>query len=134
MKVPLTILDHLERAELVYGAASLVVDEPDQPAAPLARRSPAPGWASWPGPRPAGSTQLGVGLGERVGVVSQNSARLLTAFWGVSAYGRVLVPVNFRLSAHEVGYIVEHSRGVGRCSSIPSSTTRWPTSPRATAS
>ena len=42
-------------------------------------------------------------------IVSQNSARLLTAFWGVSAYGRVLVPVNFRLTAHEVQYIVEHS-------------------------
>ena len=34
MKVPLTILDHLERAELVYGGRSLVVDEPEQPAAP----------------------------------------------------------------------------------------------------
>ena len=75
----------------------------------VAGRSPVPGWASWPGPRPAGSTNSASALGERVAVVSQNSARLLTAFLGVSAYGRVLVPVNFRLSAHEVGYIVEHS-------------------------
>ena len=42
-------------------------------------------------------------------MVSHNSARLLTAFWGVSGYGRVLVPVNFRLSRDEVAYIVEHS-------------------------
>ncbi|MDQ1461274.1 MAG: hypothetical protein QOI08_2758, partial [Actinomycetota bacterium] len=41
--------------------------------------------------------------------VSHNSARLLTAFFGVSAYGRVLVPTNFRLNAEEIGYIVEHS-------------------------
>src|SRR4051812_48627098 len=108
VKVPLTILDHLERAELVYGARGLVVDEPEQPAAP---------WPELTGARmgelaraqACGLERLGVGLGERVAVISQNSARLLTAFWGVSAYGRVLVPVNFRLAAHEVQYIVEHS-------------------------
>ena len=108
MKVPLTILDHLERAELVYGARTLVVDEPDPPGAR---------WPDLTGARmgelaraqAAGLDRLGVGLGERVAVVSQNSARLLTAFWGVSAYGRVLVPVNFRLNVQEVKYIVEHS-------------------------
>jgi acyl-CoA synthetase (AMP-forming)/AMP-acid ligase II len=108
VKVPLTILDHLERAELVYGARTLVVDEPDQPAAQ---------WPELSGTRMAelaraqacGLEALGVGLGERVAMVSHNSARLLTAFWGVSAYGRVLVPVNFRLGADEVRYIVEHS-------------------------
>jgi acyl-CoA synthetase (AMP-forming)/AMP-acid ligase II len=108
VKVPLTILDHLERAEQVYGSRVLVVDEPDQPASP---------WPELTGARlgelaraqACGLEALGVGLGERVAVVSQNSARLLTAFWGVSAYGRVLVPVNFRLSAREITYIVEHS-------------------------
>ncbi len=49
------------------------------------------------------------GHGERVAIVSHNSARLLTSFFGVSAYGRVLVPINFRLNAEEIGYIVEHS-------------------------
>ena len=109
MKVPLTILDHLERAELVYG--DRVRSWSTSPTSPRrrGRRSPAPAWASWPGRRPAASTRLGVGLGERVAIVSQNSARLLTAFFGVSGYGRVLVPVNFRLNAREVGYIVEHS-------------------------
>ena len=57
----------------------------------------------------AGLDALGVGHGERVAVVSHNSARLLTSFFGVSAYGRVLVPVNFRLGPDEVAYIVEHS-------------------------
>jgi acyl-CoA synthetase (AMP-forming)/AMP-acid ligase II len=41
--------------------------------------------------------------------VSHNSARLLTSFFGVSGHGRVMVPINFRLNAEEVGYIVEHS-------------------------
>ena len=56
----------------------------------------------------AGLDALGVGRGERVAVVSHNSARLLEAFFGVTAWGRVLVPVNFRLSRDEVAYIVEH--------------------------
>ena len=33
MRVPLTVNDFLERAELVYGDRIGVVDEPDQPAA-----------------------------------------------------------------------------------------------------
>ena len=52
---------------------------------------------------------LGIGIGERVAIVSHNSARLLTALFGVSGSGRVLVPINFRLVAEEVKYIVEHS-------------------------
>jgi acyl-CoA synthetase (AMP-forming)/AMP-acid ligase II len=53
--------------------------------------------------------RIGVGPGDRVAVVSQNSARLMTSFFGVCGYGRVLVPVNFRLRPDEVRYIVEHS-------------------------
>ena len=107
MRVPLTILDHLRRAELVYGDRIAVVDEPDQPAA---------SWGSLTyrelGDRAralaAGLDALGVPAGARVAMVSQNSARLLTAFFGVSGWGRVLVPVNFRLAAEEVAYIVDH--------------------------
>jgi acyl-CoA synthetase (AMP-forming)/AMP-acid ligase II len=53
--------------------------------------------------------QLGVPPGGRVAIVSQNSARLLTSFFGVSGWGRVLVPINFRLSQAEIDYIVRHS-------------------------
>ncbi|MEI2671483.1 MAG: AMP-binding protein [Marmoricola sp.] len=53
--------------------------------------------------------QLGIGVGDRVAYVSQNSGRLLTAFFGVCGSGRVIVPINFRLSAEEVRYIIEHS-------------------------
>ena len=35
MKIPLTIADHLRRAELVYGNRTAFVDEPDQVASPL---------------------------------------------------------------------------------------------------
>ncbi len=108
MRVPLTVNDFLERAELVYGDRIGLVDEPDQPAASwesntwreIARRARA---------QAAGLDALGVGEGERVAVVSHNSARLFTALFGVSGSGRVLVPINFRLNAEEIGYIVEHS-------------------------
>ena len=42
-------------------------------------------------------------------IVSHNAARLLVALFGVSGSGRILVPVNFRLNADEVAYIIEHS-------------------------
>ncbi len=108
MKVPLTIADFLRRAELVYPERIGVVDEPEQPAA---------SWGSLTyrqvGERArahaAALDHLGIAKGERVAIVSQNAARLLTAFYGVSAFGRVLVPINFRLHAEEVAYIVEHS-------------------------
>jgi acyl-CoA synthetase (AMP-forming)/AMP-acid ligase II len=108
MKVPLTIIDHLERAELVYGNRTLVFDEPDQPATPWPAMTAAR-MAETARAQAAALDGLGIGVGERVAVVSQNSARLLTAFWGVSASGRILVPVNFRLNAAEVEYIVDHS-------------------------
>ena len=108
MQVPLTIADHLERAALVYPDRIGVVDEPDQTA---------PSWGSLTYRRvaelaraqAAALDELGVGRGERVAIVSHNAARLLVSFFGVSAWGRVLVPVNFRLNAEEIGYIVEHS-------------------------
>lgn len=107
MKVALTINDHLRRAEQVYGDRIAVIDEPDQPAqswgsftyAELAQRARR---------QAKGLDDLGIPVGARVAVVSHNSARLLTSFFGVSGSGRVLVPINFRLAADEVAYIIEH--------------------------
>ncbi|WP_116198487.1 AMP-binding protein [Amycolatopsis circi] len=104
----LSVRDFLDRAETVYPDRIAVVDEPAQPAESwgsvtyreLARRARA---------QAANLDALGVPVGGRVAVVSHNSARLLTSFFGVSGWGRVLVPVNFRLAAAEVRYIVEHS-------------------------
>jgi acyl-CoA synthetase (AMP-forming)/AMP-acid ligase II len=108
MFVPFGALDFLERAATVYGDRIGVVDEPVQPAAPwedLTYRRV----AELARAQAAGLDALGVPLGARVAVVSPNSARLLTSFFGVSGYGRVLVPVNFRLTAEEVSYVVSHS-------------------------
>ncbi|HLM16227.1 MAG TPA: AMP-binding protein, partial [Acidimicrobiia bacterium] len=82
MKVPLTIVDHLERAEVVYGRRTVLVDEPDQLAASWGGLTAAE-MASRARAQAAGLDDLGVTQGERVAIVSHNSARLLTAFWGV---------------------------------------------------
>lgn len=107
MKVALSIVDHIRRAEQVYGDRVAIVDEPDQPA---------PSWgtityremAVRARAQAAALDALGVPQGARIAVVSQNSARLITSFFGVSGFGRVLVPINFRLVAEEVSYIVDH--------------------------
>ena len=108
MKVALTVNDFLRRAEQIYPNRVAIVDEPVQPAeswgtltyAEMAQRARA---------QAAALDAMGIDTGERVAIISHNSARLLTALFGVSGSGRVLVPINFRLVAEEVKYIVEHS-------------------------
>jgi fatty-acyl-CoA synthase len=107
VKVPLTIRDHIDRARLVYGDRIAVVDEPDQPAIPLAGVT-YHRLHELAAAQAARLDELGVAPGERVAIVSHNSARLLAGFYGVSGWGRVYVPINFRLSADEIDFIVGH--------------------------
>jgi fatty-acyl-CoA synthase len=107
MKVPLTIADFLHRGALVYGDRPALIDEPGTAGTlgtityrSLARRASGVACAL---------DDMGIGVGERVAVVSPNAARFGILFFGVSGFGRVLVPINYRLNADEVGYIVEHS-------------------------
>jgi acyl-CoA synthetase (AMP-forming)/AMP-acid ligase II len=106
MKVPLTIRDHLDRGAVAYPQRIGIIDEPmpgsigEITYADLARKAAA---------QAARLDKLGIGFGERIAIVSPNSGRLLVSFFGVAAYGRVLVPINFRLKPDEVRYIVEHS-------------------------
>jgi fatty-acyl-CoA synthase len=107
MKVPLTIGDFLRRGAAVYGDRTAVFDEPGTAGSlgALTYReldSRARGMA-------LALAEMGIGPGERVAIVSPNAARFLISFFGVSGYGRVLVPVNFRLNADEISYIVAHS-------------------------
>ncbi len=108
MFYPLTVRDFLDRAETVYPDRVGVLDEPDQPAPSLGSQTYRE-IAAHARAQAARLDQLGVPRGGRVAVVSQNSARLLTSFFGVSGWGRTLVPVNFRLSRAEIAYIVGHS-------------------------
>src|SRR5687768_17607238 len=104
MHVALSTRDFLRRGALVYGDRIALVDEPDRPGSwgaityrELAQRARAVG---------AGLDALGVGVGERVAIVSPNAARFVAALSGVCDAGRILVPINFRLHPHEVAYIL----------------------------
>src|ERR1700685_291631 len=107
MRVALTVADFLNRAASVYGDRTAVVDEPSVSGSygtltysELEARARGMALAL---------DDLGVDHGERVAIVSPNSGRFLTSYFGVSGYGRVLGPINFRLPAEEIGYIVGDS-------------------------
>src|SRR5687768_13922931 len=99
MQVPLNILDYLKRGATVFPDRVAVVDEPHGPAslgevtfADLLARSR--GMAN-------ALEKLDVAHGQRIAIVSQNSARFLISLFGTSGFGRVLVPINFRLNTVE---------------------------------
>src|SRR5262249_37671292 len=82
-------------------------DEPNPPGGGLGRITYAD-FARMSRSLAAALDDLGVPASARVAVVSPNAARFLVSLFGVSAYGRVLVPVNYRLRADEIAYILEH--------------------------
>jgi len=108
MIVPLTLGDFLERAELVYGHREAVVDEPNPPGGGLGRVTYSQ-FGDMARSLAVALDELGVAEHERVAIVSPNAARFLVSLFGVSVFGRVLVPINFRLNAEEIRYIIEHS-------------------------
>ncbi|MGW1868433.1 AMP-binding protein [Streptomyces mauvecolor] len=108
MRIPMTVSDFLDRAELGFSSSTGVVDEPDQPGPPvhgLTYGRVAERVRAWQ----AGFDALGVGEGERVAVVSHNSARMLELLFAVPMSGRICVPVNFRLKPEEIEYVVRQS-------------------------
>ncbi|HZN14573.1 MAG TPA: AMP-binding protein [Acidimicrobiales bacterium] len=108
MRVPLTVADFIERAELVFPERTGAIDEPSPPGGSLGTITY--GQIARKARGMAGALdRMGVGLGERVAIVSPNAARFLVTFYGTSAYGRIVVPINFRLNSEEIAYIVEHS-------------------------
>jgi acyl-CoA synthetase (AMP-forming)/AMP-acid ligase II len=107
VRVELMVSDFLRRAAGVAPDDVAIVDEPGVQGAlgavtygSMARRSAS---------LASRLDELGVPHGARVAIVSPNSAKFLCSFFGVSGYGRILVPVNYRLNAREVAYVVGHS-------------------------
>jgi acyl-CoA synthetase (AMP-forming)/AMP-acid ligase II len=104
MKVPLSTADFVYRARTVQAARLGAVDEPGVPGS-LGRQTYGELALRCDGFVEA-LDRLGVGPGERVAIVSPNSVKFLIALWAATGSGRVLVPINFRLDAEEVAYIV----------------------------
>src|SRR5690242_17804133 len=58
---------------------------------------------------------LGVGQGDRVATISPNTHAQLESFYAVPQIGAVLVPINYRLTAEDFVYIVNHSGSTVLC-------------------
>jgi fatty-acyl-CoA synthase len=53
--------------------------------------------------------KLGIAAGDRVAYIAPNTHRQLESFYAVPQIGAVLVPINFRLTAADFAYIINHS-------------------------
>src|SRR6202521_2489500 len=59
--------------------------------------------------------RLGVKRGDRVAYIAPNTHAQLESFYAVPQIGAVLVPINYRLTADDFAYIVEHSGATVVC-------------------
>jgi fatty-acyl-CoA synthase len=100
-RTELTPVDLLRRSAYVYPDKVAVVHGE--------RRHTFAGLADRAGRLAAALRERGLGRGDRVGILSPNTPALLEAHFGVPAAGGVLVAVNTRLTADEVGRILAHS-------------------------
>ena len=100
-RTELNPVDFLERAAYIYPGKTAVVDGKRRCSyRELAERS----WRLANALRSAGLAKT-----DRVATLLFNSSPMLEAHFGVPAAGGILVAVNNRLSAAEVGYILQHS-------------------------
>ncbi len=107
MEAPLTPLDFARRTRKLYPEREAVVDG--------ALRLTYEGFFSrcdrWSG----ALQRLGVMRGDRVAYISPNTHRHLESFYAVPQIGAVLVPINFRLTANDFEYIINHCGAVAVC-------------------
>jgi fatty-acyl-CoA synthase len=101
MELPLTPLEFLRRARKLHGGREAVVDGTlrltyEQFGSRCER------WAS-------ALMQLGVKRGDRVGTLAPNTHQQLEQFYAVPLAGGVIVPMNYRLTAEDFVYMVNHS-------------------------
>ena len=101
METPLTPLEFMRRARALYPEREAVVDG----AVRLTYAQFFERCDRWS----AALQRLGVGRGDRVAYVSPNTAANLESFYGVPQIGAVLTPINYRLNAAEIQYILQHS-------------------------
>ncbi|HEY2281013.1 MAG TPA: AMP-binding protein, partial [Streptosporangiaceae bacterium] len=107
MEVALTPLEFARRTRRLYGDRTGVVDGElrltyEEFFARCDR------WA-------AALQDLGVQPGDRVATIAPNTHSQLEAFYAVPEIGAVLVPINYRLSADDFAYILDHSGSTVVC-------------------
>jgi fatty-acyl-CoA synthase len=105
MEYPLTITQFFERSRRLFARKTLATRIPDRP---LFRYTYAD-FAERVARLAGGLRALGVKPGDRVGTFMWNCHQHLEAYWAVPMMGAVLHTVNFRLSPHDIAYIVNHA-------------------------
>src|SRR5207302_1049467 len=107
MFVPLTPLDYKRRAVRNFGDKIGVIDgERRFTYREFGERAD----------RLAGALRaLDVAPGDRVAFITYNTHHLLEAYYGVLQAGCVLTPINIRLSADEIAYVLDHSGAAVLC-------------------
>ncbi len=101
METPLTPMDFARRARKLYGAREAVVDG-DLRLTYAQFFDRCDRWSST-------LQRLGVGQGDRVAYIAPNTHAQLESFYAVPQIGAVLVPVNYRLTADDFVYLINHS-------------------------
>src|SRR6266700_2672162 len=59
--------------------------------------------------------RIGVRQGDRVAYIAPNVHQQLESFYAVPQIGAVLVPINYRLTADDFAYIIDHSGATVVC-------------------
>jgi fatty-acyl-CoA synthase len=107
VETPLTPLEFARRARRLYADREAVVDG--------ARRLTYEAFFRRCDRWAAALQDLGVGRGDRVAYIATNTTRQLESFYAVPAIGAVLVPINYRLTAADFAYILNHSGATVAC-------------------
>jgi len=101
METPLTPLDFARRAGKLHAAREAVIDG-DRRFTYAEFLGRCDRWA-------AGLAALGVGKGDRVATIAPNTHQHLEQFYAIPQCGAVIVPMNYRLTAEDFVYMVNHS-------------------------
>jgi fatty-acyl-CoA synthase len=101
METPLTPIDFARRARKLYGDREAVVDGELR----LTYEQFFDRCDLWS----ASLRSLGVSRGDRVAYIAPNTHAQLESFYAVPQIGAVLVPVNYRLTADDFAYLINHS-------------------------
>jgi len=101
METPLTPIEFARRARKLYGDREAVVDGELR----LTYEQFFDRCDRWS----AALQQLGIAKGDRVAYIAPNTHAQLESFYAVPQIGAVLVPINYRLTANDFVYLINHS-------------------------
>jgi fatty-acyl-CoA synthase len=101
MEIPLTPLDFARRTRKLYSDREAVVDE-DLRLTYAQFFDRCDRWSS-------ALQSLGVRQGDRVAYISPNTHAMLESYYAVPQIGAICVPINYRLTANDFVYLINHS-------------------------